>query len=243
MPTLHLQVCAGFANRLRAMVSGICLARQLQIPLVIHWFPRSPECVCRFESVLDPRSLPKTVTIVSDDLFQAQEILNEEHTKNLLAEWNRQSDIVIKSYGIFYKDTSWEETLRSIRPSPSVRLLLERTDWNRCIGVHIRRTDNKKSIEYSPTDWFLEKMRATPDCTFVVATDDTKLREGLKAEFGERCVFLAKVLSRRSEEGMISGVADFFGLAKCSKIWGSVGSSFSEIAARYGAIPLELANP
>jgi len=222
------------------MVSGICLARQLQIPLVIHWFPRSVECVCRFETVLDPRSLPKTVSIVSDDLFQPQEVLSAEHTKNLLSAWNRQSDIVIKSYGIFYKDSSWEDTLRSLRPSPSVRILLERNDWNRCIGVHIRRTDNKKSIEYSPTDWFVEKMRATPDCTFVVATDDAQLREKIHQEFGSRCFFPATVLSRKSEQGMISGVADFFGLAKCSKIWGSVGSSFSEIAAMYGAIPLEL---
>lgn len=241
MPTLHLLVCAGFANRIRALVSGICVAKRLKIPLVIHWFPRSVECVCRFESVIDPSSLPKNVTVVSDDLFQAEEVLTITHMAKIMYTWNGKSDIVIKSYGIFYTDDTWDDHLRRLRPSAAVRSLLETNlDWSKAIGVHIRRTDNKKAIEGSPTDWFLEKMRATTDVPFVVATDDVKLREELKQEFGDKCFFPAKTVSRRSEEGMISGAADFFALAKCSRIWGSVGSSFSEIAARYGSIPLEV---
>jgi len=84
-------------------------------------------------------------------------------------------------------------------------------------------------------------MRGIPDKTFVVASDDNEVRNQLHAEFGPRCVFPAEILSRASELGMIHGVADFFALSLCSQILGSVGSSFSEMAARYGNIPLILA--
>jgi hypothetical protein len=222
------------------MVSGICVAKHLKVPFVIHWYPRSVECICRFESVLDPKCLPNNVQVVSEELFQAEEVLSYDHMVKLLYTWNRQTDLNIKSYGIFYSDDTWDSVLQSLVPSLSVRKIIEekRVDWSKAIGIHIRRTDNQKSIEGSPTEWFLEKMRADKESFYVIATDDKKLRTELQDEFGERCLFPASVLSRRSEEGMIHGVVDFFALSKCSKIWGSVGSSFSEIAARYGSIEL-----
>jgi hypothetical protein len=75
---------------------------------------------------------------------------------------------------------------------------------------------------------------------FIVATDDQEVREGLLKEFGPRCSLPSLTLSRRTEEGMISGVTDFFALSKCPLILGSVASSFSEVAAWYGDCKLEL---
>jgi hypothetical protein len=244
MPTLHLQVCAGFANRVRAMVSGICLAKHYKIPLVLHWYPRPDECGCEFEHVIDPKSLPSFVKVTSQSMVQAEEVLSHSHAETLLQTWDHRSDLKFKSYGIFYSDETWDTVLRSLRPSPSVRQILDarcsQVDWAKAIGVHIRRTDNKKSIEGSPTEWFLDKMRQGKDSVYIVATDDVELRDELQNEFGTRCVFPASVVSRWFEEGMIHGVADFFALSKCSRIWGSVGSSFSEIAARYGSTELIL---
>ena len=116
-------------------------------------------------------------------------------------------------------------------------------NWSNAIGVHIRRTDNKKSIQGSPLESFLQTMREQPDAFFVIATDEKQVREHIEKEFAGRSIFPALVLTRRTEEGMIQGVADFFALTKCSKIYGSYWSSFSEIAAEYGAIPLEIAKP
>jgi hypothetical protein len=113
-------------------------------------------------------------------------------------------------------------------------------DWAKAIGVHIRRTDNQKSIEGSPLEGFLQKLRTQSGAFFVIATDDLEVREALAVEFANRCVFPAVVLSRRTEEGMIHGVADFFALTKCSELWGSVASSYTEIAARYGNLAVKL---
>lgn len=242
MPTLHLQVCAGFANRLRALVSGICFAQKYNLNLVIHWFPKSPECACRFSTVLDPETLPKTVKVVPEDIYMAQEVLSQEDCMRAYTNWNKTSDLEWKSYGIFYYDESWEKHLRSIKPTRLVKELVDRrcasVDWSNAIGVHIRRTDNKKSIEGSPLEKFLQKMQDNKTAFYVMATDDTKVREELTLEFGDRCVFPSTVLSRKTEEGMIHGVADFLALSKCSEIWGSYASSFSEIAAKYGSTDL-----
>lgn len=245
MPALHLQLCAGFANRIRALVSGICFAEDNNLSLVLHWFPQSPECYCRFSSVLDPESLPKTVKVVPEDLYMPKQVLSFEDCKEQLAGWDRKTDFVWKSYSVFYKNRNWETHLQNLKPSPLVKEFLQKrcstVDWTNAIGIHIRRTDNKKSIEVSPLDSFLRRMRSLPDSFFVVATDDIIVRHKIQEEFPGRCVFPAQVLSRRTEEGMIQGVADLFALSKCSKIIGSYWSSFSEIAAKYGAIPLEIA--
>jgi hypothetical protein len=238
MPTLHLQVCAGFANRVRSLVSGICLAESLQIPLVIHWFPKSPECACRFASVLDPESLPKTVKVVPEDLYMASEVLSQEDWARKHYHWDKTSDLSIKSHGIFFWNDRYEFHLRNLKPSPLVKdFLLRRTasvPWSTAIGVHIRRGDNTKSIAGSPLESFLQRMRETPDAFFVVATDDTNVKEAIEQEFLGQCIFPATSLSRRTEEGMVHGVADFFALTKCTQILGSTASSFSEMAARYG---------
>ena len=245
MPTLHLQLCAGFANRIRALVSGLCFAEDNNIQLVLHWFPMSPECACRFSSVLDAESLPKTVKVVPEDLYMAKDVLSREDCNEQVMRWDRKTDLIWKSHGIFYSNSNWEKHLRNLRPSPFVKEFLTRrcstVNWSNAVGVHIRRTDNKKSIEGSPLESFLNKMSELPDAFFVVATDDKKVKEEIERQYLGRCMFPALVLSRKTEEGMIQGVADFFALTKCTRILGSTASSFTEIAGRYGNIEVEIA--
>ena len=247
MPTLHLQVCAGFANRVRAMISGICLAETYNLQLVIHWSPTSPECLCRFQSLLDPETLPKTCKVVPEPLDYAIEVSSSDKMDLICRRWDKTSDLHLKSYSIFYTSDNWDTHLRNIRPSRQVKEFLDRrtlaVNWSKAIGVHIRRTDNQKSIEGSPLEKFLQKMRMNKEASvsYVVATDDMRVKEQIMIEMGDRCVFPALVLSRNTEEGMIHGVADFFALAKCSKIIGSYWSSFSEIAAKYAEADLEIA--
>jgi hypothetical protein len=226
------------------MISGICLAETLNIPLVIHWFPKSPECACRFASVLDPESLPKTVKIAPEDLYMASEVLSQEDWARKKYHWDKTSDLFIKSHGVFFWNERYDVHLRNLKPSPLVKDFLTRrtgtVDWSTAVGVHIRRTDNKKSIEGSPLESFVTKMRSMPQAFFVVATDDTLVKDQLEREFLGRCIFPASVLSRKTEEGMIQGVADFFALAKCTQLLGSTASSFSEMAAKYGKIECEV---
>ena len=226
------------------MISGICLAETLNMPLVIHWFPKSPECACRFASVVDPESLPKTVKVVPEDIYQAYEVLTPDDWAKLDFHWDKKSDLSIKSHGIFFWNERYLVHLRNLKPSPFVKGFLNRRcesiDWSKAIGVHIRRTDHKKAIQGSPLESFLTKMRNEPDAFFVVATDDKDIKQTIEQEFLGRCVFPAITLTRKTEEGMIQGVADFIALSKCTKVWGSYWSSFSELAAKYGKIECEV---
>lgn len=244
MPTLHLQVCAGFANRVRSLVSGLCFAEDYNVSLILHWFPQSPECACRFSTVLDAETLPKTVKVVPEDLYMAKDVLSREDCDKQVSLWDRKTDLTWKSHGIFYRNENWDKYLRNLKPSSFVKEFLNRhtasVEWSKAIGVHIRRTDNKKAIQGSPLESFVTKMLELPDAFFVVATDDKQVREVIERQFFGRCLFPATVLSRRTEEGMIQGVADFFALSKCSKILGSTASSFSDIAAIYGGINISI---
>lgn len=244
MPTLHLQVCAGFANRLRALVSGICLAEELNIPLVVHWFPLSPECRCRLENLLDPASFPSFVKITTEDLFQAKEILSFEDLKYFIDSWDVQSDMVIKSHGKFYSPDPdrWLFHLRNIKPSRIVKLQLEKrfasVHWPSTVGVHIRRGDHKKSIHHSPTELFVDRLRLEGAVYFIVATDSSAVKTELQVAFPGTCIFPSEERSRSTEKGMIEAVVDFFAIASCPRIYGSYASSFSEMAAAYGKAEL-----
>ena len=194
--------------------------------------------------MVDPESLPKTVKIVPEDIYKATEVLTPQDWAREDYHWDKTSDISIKSHGIFFYNDRYDFHLRNLKPSPLVKEYLNRRcsqiDWTNAIGVHIRRGDHKKAIANSPLESFLTKMRLKPEAFFVVATDNTKVKETIEQEFLGRCFFPAITLTRRTEEGMIQGVADFFALSKCSCIWGSYYSSFSEIASRYGAIELSI---
>lgn len=214
------------------------------MPLVVHWFPKSPECACKFSSVLDPESLPKTVKIVPEDIYQAYDVQTLDDWSRVNFNWDKKSDLFMKSHGIFFHNDRYDVHLRNLKPSPIVKDFLQRrtasVDWSNAMGVHIRRTDNKKSIEGSPLENFLKRMHENTTAFYVIATDDPKVREQLTLEFGDRCLFPAIVLARKTEEGMIHGVVDFFALTKCKEIWGSYWSSFSDIAARYGNLKCDI---
>lgn len=240
MPTIHLQVCAGFANRLRALVSGICFAEEVNMPLVIHWFPLSPECRCPLEALLDLESLPKFVKVVREDLFGAKEVLSYEDLRYTIDQWDLQSDFVIKSHGKFYcqNPERWLHYLRTIKPSRFIRNQLEKRfaslHWPSSVGVHIRRGDHKKSILHSPTELFIDRLRQEGAVFFVVATDSSAVKTELSVAFPGTCIFPSQELSRSTEKGMIEAGVDFFALASCPRIYGSFASSFSEMAAAYG---------
>ena len=115
----------------------------------------------------------------------------------------------------------------------------------RTIGVHIRRTDNKVSIQASPLEKFTQIMdkeiKVDTNTKFYVASDDDEVKETLKAKYPTRIIALMDDTDRNSLEGMKFAVLDLFCLSKTKKIIGSVGSSYSQIAAEIGNINVEYA--
>jgi hypothetical protein len=109
------------------------------------------------------------------------------------------------------------------------------------IGVHIRRGDNVDSIQYSPLERFVERMKEEIDrnnsVKFFVSTDDYKVEVYLRNLFQHRIItHKKKSFSRNSSLGIQDALIDLYCLANCSKLIGSYYSSFTETAWQINGI-------
>ncbi len=243
MSEIHLQVVAGLANRLRALISGICLAEDYNLPLIVHWTP-DHACGAHFDSLFDMNSLPSFVSISKLPLLKAYPCLSPEDLEYVKIAWDRKLPLVLKSYGHFHTSdmVRWVQHLRSLKATTTIVAKVEERlppfDQTRFVGVHIRRGDNVKSIQASPLTAFLKRLERE-DGFFIVATDDEGVKQELQKRFEGRVWFPAHLLDRNSEEGIQEALIDFLSLARCPTLLGSVYSSFSEIAGLYGGCTIE----
>lgn len=243
--TLVLQVCAGLANRLRALVSGICLAEDLKRRLHVIWPANEPSCMARFKDLFDSSSLPSWVKVDMGPLEgEAIMVLSPEDMDVYV---KMGSTAAIKSYGWFHQADlpRFYAHFCKLRPIQPILTELDtlsplKVRPQHLVGVHIRRGDHEKAKKHSTLDLFVDAMLKEPSTThFLVATDSSAERKALIERFGaNRLTFPANSLSRMSIRGMQDAVLDFVALSKTDKILGSYASSFSEMAAIYGATAL-----
>ena len=85
------------------------------------------------------------------------------------------------------------------------------------------------------------EIKKNSNTRFYVASDDDDVKECLKTKYPDRIITLMDDLDRNSLEGMKFAVLDLFCLSKTKKILGSVGSSYSQIAAEIGGIEVNYA--
>ncbi len=112
------------------------------------------------------------------------------------------------------------------------------------IGVHIRRTDNVKSIQFSSIDLFIQKMDSyielEPNIMFFLSTDETSLQIELEKKYQARLIYFSELKSRNSKNGLEQALVDMYLLSKTNKILGSYWSTFSLVASEIGNIDLEI---
>ena len=112
------------------------------------------------------------------------------------------------------------------------------------IGVHIRRTDSVESIDKSPLEAFLavidNEIQERYETRVFLATDDEPTRKSLTDRYGKRIITSMRPATRANVDGIRDGLVDMWTLAATDKIYGSVGSSFSEMAAELGGIELKM---
>ncbi len=110
------------------------------------------------------------------------------------------------------------------------------------IGIHIRRTDHLVSINESPLEEFIKTIEreliVEPSMTFFLATDELSVQHELSKKFSSIIFYQKNKISRENCQGIKDALIDLYCLASTNKIYGSFYSSFSEIAARIGKIPL-----
>lgn len=167
---------------------------------------------------------------------------------NQLRKWiaNPKGILYSSSYSIFYKgDSPKYHDVFKLNNDLQVQLNdIIRTFDTKIIGIHIRRTDNLESIKGSPIQKFVDYINASivseHDLKYYLATDDIEVKRYFIKMFGDRIITKDYKLRRDTEEGVIGALLELYTLASCSKIIGSYYSSYSELAAEIGGIPLEI---
>lgn len=111
-----------------------------------------------------------------------------------------------------------------------------------CIGIHIRRTDNAKSIKESPLELFdnaiQNELEINSNSKFYLATDDKAVENYFCSKYGDLILCLDKELTRNTKNGIQDALVEMICLSRTKKILGSYYSSFSEVASYLGGIPL-----
>ena len=115
---------------------------------------------------------------------------------------------------------------------------------SRTLGVHIRRSDNKLAIKYSPLAAFRQRIDALLDSGEVeqlfLSTDDDRVRDFFRKTYGRLLMTRRVVLDRNALQGIRDAVIDLWCLSHTGRLLGSYYSSFSETAAELSDIPFEV---
>ena len=260
----------GLANRMRAIASAYTLTQQTGSDLQVVWFQdwglKAP-----FNSifVLPEQLLLREATLTDKLLYDRarrknlwlptfpQRLLFERRLDEKkiwllnsqgfdFSEWARGHRCYMSCYQVF---GDFPDSLYSILFHP-VKEVMDNVNRFRdqfsshCIGLHIRRTDNRESINQSPTNLFIDKIKVEidthADTTVFLATDSDDVKNELRKLFGTRIITPNKGACRSNIEGIRGGLIDMWTLSTTQKIYGSVGSSFSTMAASIGETKIEL---
>jgi hypothetical protein len=123
------------------------------------------------------------------------------------------------------------------RPAPPVESAVRSyaEDLRSAVGVHIRRTDNKRAIESGALCKFMAAMDAecerNDQTRFFLASDDPLAVRELSGRYGNRLVWRPKSSYNRGDpQGIFDAAVDLWCLSRCRKLIGSYWSSFSRTA-------------
>lgn len=112
------------------------------------------------------------------------------------------------------------------------------------IGLHIRRTDHILSISNSPTELFIDTVEREIEndhtLKIFLATDDSLVKKQFCSLFGDRVITVEETQGRDTLQGIMAALVDMWTLSHTRVIYGSMNSTFSDIASRLGNIELKV---
>jgi len=248
----------GLCNRMRAVDSGIALARATGQRLRVFWI-LNPRLNCRFDRLfVVPAAMHRLIQVPANNpvagrawqLYQRlsprlydlclgeREIDELAAGKGDLARMVAGRDVLVLTYSRYFGRPPFFGDFRPAAPlQRQIDEFAARLD--NVVGVHMRRTDQVVSIESSPTDAFVELMRkeVRQDAAvrFFVATDSPEDENRLRALFADRIVSRPKrSLDRNNAAAIEDALVDLYCLARCRKLIGSHWSSFTDTASAIG---------
>lgn len=250
---------------MRVLSSCIALHKALSEPIEVIW-ERNKELNCSFSDLFEP--IEGIKIIEWNFLYRFQKLAKQRRLKELesimLGADVRLNDIevremrhmrtdlldLIKNAGSVFINTCERfygdnETVREIKACDKiVKQLREHKLESSYLGVHVRLTDSELSVKYSPLDLFRESLQTyfkmKPESKVLLCTDDDKVVETLREDFGNKIMNIPSVKDRSKSKAIQAALVDLLLLSRSEKIIGSYWSSFSEEAANYGGIELEV---
>ncbi len=199
---LIVEPTGGLANRLRALDSAIAFKCGNNVNLSVLWIQNS-DCNCKFsdlfivpdeikwlvelKSGVITRILRKIFRVYfshSPNLFLDNKNIRVlkvqtgsafQSISTLLNKLQKHGNAFIQTYNRFYYSSSYIQYSKLI-PKESIQKIIDLHDNSQKIGIHLRRTDNEKSIIHSPLEKFIEAMTAEivadKDVKFFLASDN-----------------------------------------------------------------------
>jgi hypothetical protein len=255
---LTVEPTAGLGNRLRVLDSAVALARAVDAPLRLVW-TRTPDCGAPFATLFEA---PDEIEVVERS-WSMSRVYRGIGAGLRYRPLLKQPDVEARCRAGFeftsLRDSAYPYILtcsrfmpaagvvRTLRPAGAIAAAVARVSARfdpYTIGVHGRRRDHGEAIARSPTPAFVAAMRAhvelEPRTAFYVASDDPAFAVALHVAFGERVVTRPHKLDRADPAAIADAVVDLLCLARTSRVLGSWESSFSEMAAETGGVPLEV---
>jgi hypothetical protein len=251
---LIIEPYGGLGNRMRVINSAIFLSRELKREILILW-KISKELNCSIENLF---AFPSTIRIIQFHVLNLPKrfILNLKYSrtsKKIISEelmalskngfdissLREYKSVYIKTCSSFFPYTDYN----LFKPIPKLAFLIAQyaDHFNsHIIGVHIRRTDNKTSINYSKTELFInlikKEISTDPGIKFYLATDSPEEEKDLQNIFGEKIISHKKNWKRNSKKGVQDALVELFCLSRTRMLYASYYSSFSDVAAEIGQI-------
>lgn len=259
---IYILPCKGLCNRFRAMLSAFGLSRETGMPVSFIWI-REKKMNCRFDSIFQPipnlyevglhgmkiyqfiKSLRKILVLFGIKIFNHSEM---REFQDYLASGKAKKHLLTLalSYSYFH-DGKLPEFNDTFKLQPELQNELDSLTAGfapNMIGIHIRRTDHKSATKSSPVAMFIKKIeeeiKQNPETKFYLASDDAEVVKDFQSRFGDIIMNFPGAMERNSEAGIKHAIIELYALSRCTRIWGSFHSTYSEFAAIIGKIPLEV---
>lgn len=260
----------GLGNRMKAIAAAVRLARESHSRLTVLWFEdwglgcRFDQLFCSIDSMgislrqgslADkmlrdrPRKRNFRLPRLFQKLFFNARMDEGEATRRMyegfdFTPWAKGKRVWLASHVYFMAKDIPDNAFDGFHPIAELQRRVDEAtaDFHgKVVGVHIRRTDQERSIRYSPTPMFVARMREEPDDTrFYLASDDEEVKAELRREFPGRILTLPRKADRSSLSGMEDALVELYTLSRTRRIIGSFGSTFSLTAAAIGRIEVEI---
>ena len=262
---VYITPWGGLCNMIRTIVSAYNISKITGLEFSIFWGytakdanpSHAAEISLRYDEIFENEILPVVYELPDNIVNYVDEV--PLHSYNPLAidrldmgklvDMSKTAEhIQITSWGFSYDSTTsddrYVESGRLLKFRQEYLDIVDRTISSNVIGVHIRRSDFSSCNVVKPLEHFItamtDEIMVDDTVKFFVATDDKHEEQTLINIFGaDRIITFPKdTYSRNDPEFIKAGIIDLLCLSRCTKLYGTRGSTFSYLASKLQNIPI-----